>query len=85
MRRSGDEPRHARSALRLRLWLSLWGVAASVFGIAVFAFTGHPRWALLCGAALLVVLFDLVVVVRHIRQGPHFQPGPDVPPYHHPE
>jgi hypothetical protein len=85
MRRSGDEPRHARSALRLRLWLSLWGVAAAVFGIAVFALAGHPGWALVCGAVLLVVLVDLVLVVRHLRQGPHYQPGPDVSPYHPPE
>jgi hypothetical protein len=24
-------------------------------------------------------------VVRHIRQGPHWQPGRDVPPYRPPE
>ena len=28
---------------------------------------------------------DFAVVVRHIRQGPHFQPGRDVPPYEPPE
>jgi hypothetical protein len=85
VRRSGDEPRHARSALRLRLLLSLWGVLASVCGVTVFALSGHPGWALLCGAALLVVLADLVAVVRHLRQGPHYQPGPDIPPYHYPD
>jgi hypothetical protein len=25
------------------------------------------------------------VILRHIRQGPHYQPGPDVPPYRPPE
>jgi hypothetical protein len=29
----------------------------------------------------LVVTVDLFVITRHIRQGPHYQPGPDVPPY----
>ncbi|MGW0607128.1 DUF6343 family protein [Streptomyces sp. NPDC002644] len=85
MRRSGDEPVHARSALRLRLWLSLWGVAASVAGMVLFALGGHPGWALICGAALVVVLIDLAMVVRHLRQGPHYQPGPDIPPYHYPD
>ncbi|MGO4430691.1 DUF6343 family protein, partial [Streptomyces sp. MCAF7] len=28
-----------------------------------------------------LTLTDLLLVVRHIRQGPHYQPGRDVPPY----
>jgi hypothetical protein len=33
----------------------------------------------------LVITVDLALIVRHIRQGPHFQPGPDIPPYRPPE
>jgi hypothetical protein len=27
----------------------------------------------------------MVMIVRHIRQGPHWQPGRDVPPYPPPD
>jgi hypothetical protein len=53
--------------------------------VVLFALGGHPGWALICGAALVVVLCDLAMVVRHLRQGPHYQPGPDIPPYHYPD
>lgn len=83
--RTGSEPATARSALRLRLWLSVWGLAWSVGGIVAFALAGRTGWALACGALALVVVTDLVLVVRHIRQGPHYQPGRDVPPYDPPD
>ncbi|MEU3598026.1 DUF6343 family protein [Streptomyces sp. NPDC006798] len=79
--RTGSEPVTARSPLRMRFWLSVWGLIWAGGGTAVFLLTSHPGWAALCGALLLIVLVDLVVVVRHIRQGPHFQPGRDIPPY----
>ncbi|ANW20717.1 DUF6343 family protein [Streptomyces clavuligerus] len=79
--RTGSEPVTARSALRMRFWLSVWGVLWTSAGTALFALADHPGWAALCGALLLVVLVDLVIVVRHLRQGPHFQPGRDIPPY----
>ena len=25
------------------------------------------------------------MILRHIRQGPHYQPGPDIPPYRPPD
>ncbi|MCH0543102.1 hypothetical protein I3F58_26825 [Streptomyces sp. MUM 203J] len=79
--RSGNEPLTARSALRLRFWLSVWGLLWAVGGTVVFAFVGSVGWATACGVLALVVLTDLLLVVRHIRQGPHYQPGPDIPPY----
>ncbi|MFC9547042.1 hypothetical protein G3I20_18330 [Streptomyces sp. SID8111] len=79
--RTGSEPVTARSALRLRFWLSLWGVAWTLFGTAAFAITDRPGWALACGLLWLIMTIDLVIVIRHIRQGPHYQPGRDVPPY----
>ncbi|MFE7169660.1 DUF6343 family protein [Streptomyces sp. NPDC057616] len=83
--RTGSEPTTARSALRARFWLSVWGLLWAVFGTVAFALSGHPGWAAVCGVLWLVITVDLAVVVRHIRQGPHYQPGRDVPPYRPPE
>ncbi|MBV7694995.1 hypothetical protein KWI83_04760 [Streptomyces sp. TRM70350] len=79
--RTGSEPMTARSALRLRLWLSVWGLAWASFGTIAFTLAGRPGWAIACGVLWLLMTIDLVVIVRHIRQGPHFQPGRDIPPY----
>ncbi|MFF4752910.1 DUF6343 family protein [Streptomyces sp. NPDC002514] len=83
--RTGSEPTTARSALRARFWLSMWGLVWAVFGTAVFALVGRPGWAAACGVLWLVATVDMAVVLRHIRQGPHYQPGRDVPPYSPPE
>ncbi|MFC4499152.1 MULTISPECIES: DUF6343 family protein [Streptomyces] len=83
--RTGSEPTTARSALRMRLWLSVWGLVWAVFGTAAFALAGRPGWAAACGVLWLVVTVDLTRIVKHIRQGPHYQPGRDIPPYRPPE
>ncbi|MDI5967099.1 DUF6343 family protein [Streptomyces sp. SL13] len=80
--RTGDEPISARSPLRLRLGLALFGAACAVVGVVAFAAAGHPGWAGVCGAVVLVALADAGLVVRRMRQGAHFQPGRDIPPYH---
>ncbi|MCX4880058.1 MULTISPECIES: DUF6343 family protein [unclassified Streptomyces] len=82
--RTGSEPTTARSALRARFWLSMWGLVWAVFGTAVFALVGRPGWAAACGVLWLVITVDMTVILRHIRQGPHYQPGPDIPPYRPP-
>ncbi|MEU0525708.1 DUF6343 family protein [Streptomyces niveus] len=79
--RTGSEPVTARSPLRMRWWLSVWGLIWTGFGTAVFAIAGRPGWAIACGVLLLIVATDFVVVVHRIRQGASFQPGRDVPPY----
>ncbi|WP_336318509.1 DUF6343 family protein [Streptomyces lavendofoliae] len=79
--RTGSEPRTARSPLRIRFWLGVWGLVWAGAGTAAFALAGRPGWAAACGLLAVVVVVDLVVVRRHIRQGPHYQPGRDVPPY----
>ncbi|MFB6837537.1 DUF6343 family protein [Streptomyces sp. NPDC056361] len=79
--RSGNEPVTARSALRLRFWLSLWGLLWAVFGTTVFALLGRPGWAAACGVLLLVATVDLTMVLHHLHQGPHWQPGRNIPPY----
>lgn len=83
--RTGSEPTTARSPLRMRLWLSVWGLVWAVGGTVAFALVGRTGWAVACGVLSLIVAVDLVVVLRRIRQGPHFQPGRDVPPYDPPE
>ncbi|MFC8897648.1 DUF6343 family protein [Streptomyces cinereoruber] len=79
--RTGSEPVTARSPLRMRFWLSVWGLLWAAFGTVAFALVGRPGWAAACGVLFLVVLVDLALVVRRMRQGPHWQPGRDVPPY----
>ncbi|MFJ6795875.1 DUF6343 family protein [Streptomyces sp. NPDC091268] len=82
--RSGNEPVTARSPLRLRFWLSLWGLIWAGAGAAVFSLAGRAGWAAACEVVALLAAADLVVVRRHMRQGPHYQPGPDIPPYEPP-
>ncbi|MFI5660081.1 DUF6343 family protein [Streptomyces sp. NPDC051684] len=79
--RTGDEPVTARSPLRLRLGLALFGLVWTVFGTVAFLLAHRPGWALACGILWLITTVDLFMILRHIRQGPHYQPGRDVPPY----
>ncbi|THA65703.1 hypothetical protein E6P78_18030 [Streptomyces sp. A0958] len=76
--RTGNEPTTARSPLRMRLWLSLWGLAWAVFGVTAFAVNGRTGWAAVCGVLLALVLADLCVVVYRLRHGT--QPGRSEPP-----
>ncbi|WP_327740073.1 DUF6343 family protein [Streptomyces nojiriensis] len=82
--RSGNEPVTARSPLRLRFWLGVWGLVWAAAGTALFSLVDRPGWAAACGALAVVVAVDLFMIVRHIHQGPHYQPGPDIPPYEPP-
>lgn len=78
--RTGDEPTHARSPLRARLLLAFVGLANGLLGIGIFGFWLRTVPFLAIFAALtLIALVNIVVVLKRIRQGPHFQPGPDVP------
>ncbi|WP_326669471.1 DUF6343 family protein [Streptomyces sp. NBC_01257] len=79
--RTGNEPTTARSPLRMRLWLSLWGLAWAVFGLTAFTVTGRPGWAAACGVLLVLVLVDLAVIVHHLRRGPRGRPDRTIPPY----
>ncbi|WP_329069359.1 DUF6343 family protein [Streptomyces sp. NBC_01429] len=79
--RTGSEPVTARSALRMRFWLALWGVIWTGAGTVAFALAGRPWWALACAVLLLIVVTDLFVILRRFRQGPRFQPDRDTGPY----
>ncbi|MFF3752203.1 DUF6343 family protein [Streptomyces sp. NPDC002018] len=79
--RTGSEPVTARSPLRLRFWLGLWGLVWTALGTSLFALAERTGWAVTCGVLFLIVATDLVLVIRHIRQGPHYQPGRNIPPY----
>ncbi|MFE7777328.1 DUF6343 family protein [Streptomyces sp. NPDC057445] len=79
--RTGSEPTTARSPLRMRFWLSVWGLLWAVAGTAAFALTERPGWAIACAVLVLIVATDLLMVVHRLHQGPHYQPGPDIPPY----
>ncbi|MEU4349756.1 DUF6343 family protein [Streptomyces sp. NPDC023838] len=82
--RTGSEPTTARSPLRMRFWLSVWGLIWALGGTAGFALEGRPGWMAACAALALVITIDLGMIIHHIHQGPHYQPGPDVPPYEPP-
>ncbi|MGW1022561.1 DUF6343 family protein [Streptomyces sp. NPDC002577] len=79
--RTGSEPMTARSPLRMRFWLSVWGVIVTVAGTVAFVLAGRPGWAAACAALWLITIIDMAVILRHIREGPRYQPGRDVPPY----
>ena len=79
--RSGDEPTHARSALRMRMWLALFGLVNGVGGVIVFDLLDSMPFLVVSASLCLVSAVNLIVVVRHIRQGPHYQPGRTIPPY----
>ncbi|AYN41877.1 hypothetical protein D9753_26715 [Streptomyces dangxiongensis] len=83
--RTGSEPRTARSPLRARFWLSVWGLLWAVLGTAAFVLAGRPGWAVACGVLSLVIAVDMAMILRHLRQGPHYQPGRDIPPYRPPD
>ncbi|WP_338703548.1 DUF6343 family protein [Streptomyces sp. Q6] len=82
--RTGDEPVTARSPLRLRLGLALFGLVWTVVGTVAFLLAHRPGWALACGVLWLITTVDLFMILRHLRQGPHYQPSRDVPPYRKP-
>lgn len=81
MGRSGNEPSTARSPLRLRLGLAVFGLLAAGVGVIVSVVVDEPVAAVAFAAVGVVAAVDIGVVLLHIRQGPHYQPGPDVPPY----
>jgi hypothetical protein len=73
---------HARSALGLRLALTVagfacWGVAAVIMLAA-----GEDVLALVFGLVAILAVVNAGVVVHRMRQGPHWQPGRSTPPYH---
>ena len=79
--RSGDEPEHARSPLRLRVGLAGFGLAAALVAALVVHSVAPGAIVIVFLVIALVAAVDLIAVGRELRQGPHFQPGSDVPPY----
>ncbi len=79
--RSGDEPDHARSPLRMRLVLASGAALFCTVTAIEFAAHGRPAVALALAAVAVLALVNCAVVGRRIRQGPHFQPGRGIPAY----
>jgi Family of unknown function (DUF6343) len=82
--RSGDEPMHARSPLRLRLGLAGFGLASAIAGIVLFAVVNVPALVGVFAALAALTVVDAAIVLRHIRAGADYQPGREVPPYRPP-
>lgn len=81
MHRTGYEPTQARSPLRLRLGLAVFGLLSGIAAAVGFAVYDQPGWAAACAAIAALAAADCALVIHRIRQGAHFQPGRDVPPY----
>jgi len=79
--RTGDEPVHARSALGLRLGLTLAGFACWAVAAVVMLVVGETVLAAAFGAVAVIAAVNAGVVVHRIRQGPHWQPSRTTPPY----
>lgn len=79
--RSGDEPGHARSPLRLRLGLAGFGLVTALLAAAVVRSVAPNAIVVVFLVLALVAMVDLIAIRRQIRRGAHFQPGPEVPPY----
>jgi hypothetical protein len=79
--RSGDEPKHARSPLRMRLTMALIGLVSAIGGVVFFLTQHATGFVVFCVVVGTVALVDALVVTHHIRQGPHWQPGRNIPPY----
>lgn len=57
------------------------GLANGLAGVILFALLGSRPFAWAFAALAFVALINVIVVARHIRQGPHYQPGASIPPY----
>jgi hypothetical protein len=77
--RSGSEPARARSALRMRLSLAVFGAVCALAGVIIFALIGNVGWLAAFAALGAAATVNTAVVIRRIRQGPRFQPGRDTP------
>lgn len=81
MARTGDEPMHARSALGLRLGLTIAGFVCWAGAAAVMFVIGERLLGTVFAAVAVLAVVNAAVVVRRMRQGPHWQPGRTTPPY----
>ena len=81
MVRTGDEPAHARSPLGLRLALTITGTVLWAVAAAVMLASGMPVPGEIFAVIALLSALNAAFVVHRIRQGPHWQPGRDTPPY----
>ena len=81
MVRTGDEPVHARSALGLRLALTLVGFLCWAGAAAVLQGAGMHAAAAAFTVVALLSLVNAGFVLHRMRQGPHWQPTRVTPPY----
>ena len=81
MVRTGDEPAHARSPLGLRLALTITGTVLWAVAAAVMLASGMPVPGEIFAVIAVLSALNAAFVVHRIRQGPHWQPGGNTPPY----
>jgi uncharacterized protein DUF6343/DUF3099 family protein len=79
--RTGDEPMHARSALGLRLALTLAGFVCWAVAAVIMLAVGERVLAGVFGLIAVLAGVNGAFVVHRMRQGPHWQPPSSTPPY----
>jgi hypothetical protein len=79
--RTGDEPMHARSALGLRLALTLAGLVCWAVAAVIMLAAGERVVAGVFGLIAVLAGVNAAFVVHRMRQGPHWQPSLSTPPY----
>ncbi len=79
--RTGDEPVHARSALGLRLALTLVGFVCWAGAAVLLQGAGMHAAAAAFTLVALLSLANAGFVLHRMRQGPHWQPAAVTPPY----
>ena len=81
MPRTGDEPNHARSPLRMRLTLACLGLVTASVAAVTAASRHRPAICVAFGVISAIALINVGLVVVRLRQGPHYQPGREIPAY----
>ena len=81
MVRTGDEPAHARSPLGLRLALTIAGTVLWAVAAGVMLGSGMPVPGEIFAVLAVLSALNAAFVVHRMRQGPHWQPGRNTPPY----
>jgi uncharacterized membrane protein YfcA len=65
----------------MRLALAIFGIVTALVGALVVRNIAPVGIVIFFLVVAVIAAVDLVVVVRQLRQGAHFQPGPTIPPY----
>lgn len=67
--RTGSEPLTAKSPLKLRFWLSVWGELLTIGATVGFSLADEPGLAAVSAVLWVLVTIDLIVVLVRLHTG----------------